>query len=58
MYTVTFQDQNQVEQVSRFFETVKAARNWSKWLSSQSFTREVFIYRGQAGEELVEGRSR
>jgi hypothetical protein len=54
MYTVTFQDENQTEQVSRFFETVRAARKWARWLGQQSFTRTVSLYRGQAGEELIE----
>jgi hypothetical protein len=54
MYTVTFQDQSQVEQISRFFETIKAARKWAKWLAGKPFVSLVSIYRGQAGEMLLE----
>jgi hypothetical protein len=55
MYTVTFQDANtQREEISRFFETIRAARTWAKWLRGQSFARTVAIYRGQAGEMLLE----
>ena len=54
MYTVTFTDGNGNEQISRFFETIRAARTWAKWLLTQKFQRQVSIYRGQAGEMLLE----
>lgn len=54
MYTVTFQNLQCNEEVSRYFETVKAARKWAGWLRKQDWTRQVSIYRGQAGEMLLE----
>lgn len=54
MYTVTFKDMEGQEQVSRFFETLKAARRWSKWLANKQWCKGVKIYRGQAGEQLIE----
>lgn len=54
MYTVTFQDVNGVERISRCFETVKAARNWFRWIQAQKFASSVSLYRGQAGEELLQ----
>lgn len=54
MYTVTFQNLQCNVEVSRYFETVKAARKWAKWLQAQTWTRQVAIYRGQAGEMLLE----
>ena len=55
MYTVTFQDANtQREEISQYFETIRAARKWAKWLRSQNWTCTVAIYRGQAGAMLIE----
>lgn len=54
MYTVTFQNLECHEEVSRYFETVKAARKWAAWLRKQTWTRQVAIYRGQAGAMLLE----
>jgi hypothetical protein len=54
MYTVTFKNEAGVEAISRYFETKKAAQKWIKWLSVQSFTTETSLYRGNAGEELLE----
>jgi hypothetical protein len=53
MYSVTFQNQDGVETLSRYFETVKAARNWVKWLRKQRFVAQVSLYRGLPGEELL-----
>ena len=57
MYTVTFTDVNGNEQISRYFETIRAARTWTKWLFSQKWQRQVSIYRGQAGEMLLERKA-
>ncbi len=53
MYSVTFKNTDGQETFSHCFETVKAARNWVKWLAKQRFTTEVSLYRGQPGEELL-----
>tara|TARA_R110000868_G_scaffold331371_2_gene592371 strand:- start:270 stop:476 length:207 start_codon:yes stop_codon:yes gene_type:complete len=39
---------------SRLFESIRAARNWMKWLSKQRFVKSVQLYRGGAGGELLE----
>jgi len=53
-YTVSFRHADGVEHVSRFFRTVKAARNWAKWLETQQWVEVVTIWRGlQAGGEIV-----
>lgn len=57
-YTVTFIHTDGSNQVSRYFETVKAARKWIKWMLQQSFVTEVSLYRGNAGEELIERNSK
>ena len=44
VYTATNQ-----EEVSRFFDTLRAARKWAKWLASQNFARQVRIMAGGAG---------
>lgn len=56
-YTVTFVTQAGIQQVSRFFNTVRAGRNYVKWLSGQPFVTEVSLYRGQAGGELIARRA-
>jgi hypothetical protein len=56
MYSVTFKNQAGEETLSRYFETVKAARKWAGWLRDQRFVSAVSLYRGQPGEELLEGR--
>jgi hypothetical protein len=39
--------------VSRYFNTLRAARNWAKFLRSQSYIQEVAIHRGGPGGERV-----
>lgn len=34
MYAVIIKDQYGNEQVSKYFETIRAARRWKKWLDS------------------------
>jgi hypothetical protein len=45
--TAVYADGN--EQVSRFFDTLRAARRWAKWLASQDFARKVRIMAGGPG---------
>jgi hypothetical protein len=39
--------------VSRYFSTVRAARNWARFLRSQSYVADVAIHRGGPGGEPV-----
>ncbi len=56
MFTVTFlNSQTNNEEVSRFFETLAAARKWAKWLEKQMWVSEARIFRGPAGGELLHG---
>lgn len=48
-YAVTAVYADGQEQVSRFFDTLRAARKWAKWLTGQTFTRQVRIMAGGAG---------
>ena len=52
-YTVGFFNQDNRFEVSRYFETIRAAKKWLKWLETQKFVREVCLYRGQPGEERL-----
>jgi hypothetical protein len=51
MLAVTFKAADGNEVVSRYFDTIKAARKWAKWLASQSFASAVRIMRGGPGGE-------
>ncbi len=53
MLAVTFRNTDGNETVSRFFDTLKAARKWAKWLSAQRHATNVRIMRGGAGGEQV-----
>lgn len=54
LYTVCFYHKTtSTYEVSRFFQTIKAAKKWAKMLKYQNYIGEVQIYRGQAGSELV-----
>ena len=54
MYSITFLTKDGEMVHSRYTETVRAARNWAKWLSKQHYIAEVFIHRGGHGGESVE----
>ena len=51
---VTFKNAQGEHCRSRLFDTLRAARNWMKWLSKQRFVTAVYLYRGGAGGELLE----
>ncbi len=53
-YTVTFYgitDGNQ--EVSRHFDTIRAAKNWAKWLATQTWASGVQVWKGGVGGEMV-----
>lgn len=52
-YTVTLTTLSGEAQVSRHFQTVKAARKWHRWLLTQSYVRDAAIYRGGVGGERI-----
>ncbi len=54
MLAVTFTNTDGQETVSRFFQTLRAARKWAKWLSAQKFAANVRIMRGGPGGEPVQ----
>jgi hypothetical protein len=55
MYTVTFiHASTNVETISRFFATKKAAVKWFDWVKDQSYVAVAKLYRGEAGAELVQ----
>ena len=53
MYSITFLTKDGEMVHSRYTETVRAARNWAKWLAKQHYIAEVFIHRGGHGGERV-----
>ena len=53
MLAVTFRNTDGIETFSRCFDTLRAARKWAKWLSSQKFATNVRIMRGGLGGEEV-----
>jgi hypothetical protein len=48
---VIFRSTDGQETVSRFFNTLRAARKWVKWLASQKWASNVRIMRGGPGGE-------
>ena len=54
MLAVTFTTADGQETVSRFFQTIRAARKWAKWLASQAWASNVRIMRGGPGGEPVQ----
>jgi len=56
-YTVSLLRSNGTSEVSRFFNTLAAARKWAGFLLTLGEIAAVSIYRGQAGGELVERRA-
>jgi hypothetical protein len=55
MYAVSFiHSATQVETISRFFTTKKAAVKWFDWVKDQSYVAAAKLYRGEAGAELVQ----
>ena len=51
--SVSFADANGVWTVSRYFSTIRAARNWARFVGNLPNTREVAIHRGGPGGERV-----
>jgi len=54
MFTVSFLHQNGQREVSRYFQSLSAARKWAKWMRTQKWVVRTFLYRGQEGGELLE----
>ena len=56
LFTVTFLNTNEIAswQISRVFETLRAARKWVKFLGTRNAISEVKIYRGGIGGEVVQ----
>lgn len=54
MLAVTFTNNEGQETLSRFFQTIRAARKWAKWLSGQNYAANVRIMRGGPGGEPVQ----
>ena len=51
--SVSFLHTNGAWQVSRFFNTVRAARNWARHTALASYVVEVAIHRGGPGGERI-----
>ena len=56
LYTVSFLHSDGTQHVSRFFQTLAAARKWAKWLRTTRFAVKTFLYEGPAGANLLEER--
>jgi hypothetical protein len=55
--TVTFTNKfSGLVEVSRYFNTKRAALNWAKWLRGQSFVTETAVFAGPAGGDLIQRR--
>lgn len=54
MFTVSFLHSDGSLQLSRYFETKRAALKWAKWIISHAWAVEAHVYRGQAGGKLIE----
>jgi hypothetical protein len=53
-YTISFQTADGEVVVSRTFARIQGARKWAKWLATQSYASQVKLYRGRAGDQLLE----
>jgi hypothetical protein len=53
IYSITFKNAAGSWEHSRYTETLRAARNWAKWLASKSYVCDVAIHRGGHGGERV-----
>jgi hypothetical protein len=54
-YTVAFTNaQTGNFEVSRYFDTKKAAIKWAKWLRTTKFVAETLVYEGPAGGNLIQ----
>lgn len=53
IYAVEFLNQQGEREISRYFETLRAARSWIKWLRAQRFVASARIMRGGPGGEEV-----
>lgn len=57
-YTVTFTNKSSgLVEVSRYFNTKRAALNWAKWLRKQSFVTETAVFEGPAGGNMIERKA-
>lgn len=56
MYSVQFCNLESKWESSRHFDTIRAARNWAKWLLSLKYVTAVKINKGGFGGEPVEIR--
>ena len=56
LYTVSFTN-NGATQVSRYFQTLRGARNWMRFCLTLSGTTDAAIHKGSAGGELIERKS-
>jgi hypothetical protein len=54
MFTVSFLHSDGSQQVSRYFETRRAALKWAKWIIGHAWAVEAYVYRCPAGGELIE----
>lgn len=51
--SVSFRNVDGEWSLSRYFQTLRAARSWARWLASQGHVHEVAIHRGGQGGERV-----
>jgi len=55
IYEVTFTNQTGAIERSRYFDTLRAAKNWAKWLRKQTFVAATQVWQGGSGGIRVEG---
>ena len=54
-YTVAFTNSNSgLVEISRYFDTKRAAIKWAAWLRTTKFVAETAVFAGPAGGELIE----
>jgi hypothetical protein len=56
-FTVSFTHTDGTFHVSRFFNTLGAARKWAAFIAKGGFAVETTIHRGAAGGELIERKA-
>lgn len=53
IYEVTFTNQTGAVEKSRYFDTLRAAKKWAKWLGTQKFVQATHLWRGGEGAERL-----
>jgi len=58
IYTVSYRHIDGNIHTSRLFKTIKAARKWVRFILQLPYSKEVWLHRGQMGEQLIDHQAK